>query len=957
MRITAKQGMRLGLGLALVLAAGAIVVRTWLVPRLLAGTIGAQFGTTATIDSWWLNGRSAGVTGLALHEGPGASSPAWARAGRVETDLTLGGLLRGRVTPRRVTLQGPELTLRLDRQNKFVGLPTPPKHEPGKSPPLPELTIASAVVTFRQEGRPEMVVHGIDATLRSRPEGAVLDGRADDPEWGRLTASGTIAPDLATGAVKLVGAQVRANSEKVRRLPFVPPEVWANVTPDGPVDVALALEWGRNPAHPVKTHLEIALRGTRATSSTLGLDAREAQGTIVVDDGLVRVERVKGKALGGGVDAHGTLDFTRNPPSVALDLGLHRINIAATPKAWQLDEAGITGRLTGQVKLRAALKPAGADLSGSSGDAVVEDGTVQGIPFKSLKLAMNAEGGDLQYATKAPGEASTGRTLRTIVGAIQAGCHALPLLAWTAAQSVAFQATAVAQPTEAPAEPGKEKKAGGIQLPKSISTHIEFQDVDIAELLGRVKWLFGAPFPIPITGKLALKADATIPLGTMRDIKRYAFHGDLLLTAASIDRVDFGRLAARIDLADGQLTLSNLRGRLVNRPDGGPDNPPPAIEVPIPTEGALPTGAFRATVRASLAPLGPLSVTFASNQLPLGELGAPFLPRPTPLAGLATLDFEAHGDLAKVADPNAWAVSGHAESLHITYKGAALDRVALHFALKDGVLDVPDFAANLLARPLAARLNVDLKPPRAFRGTLDVANWDLAAMLAIVPAAPQPAPVSGTITVRAGRARHPRTVRPDDRRLGAVRQAPRRPGAAGRRPLPVDDRGGHHRPLRRRGPPVRRLAVGRGPGADRRRQGDRGFGEVRGDRHGQDQRRPARRRPEAHRPGLGRDHLRGPRRAFLGRGDGAALGPRPDRAGGPGRARPRRPPGASGDAPLRRDGREPRRQDQVRRRVPALARLVEAPPPPVRSPGRCRLPRGSCGRSGSRWARRGRRSI
>ena len=89
----------------------------------------------------------------------------------------------------------------------------------------------------------------------------------------------------------------------------------------------------------------------------------------------------------------------REPPKIDLNLGLHGVDVARTPKSWQLDEAGLTGKLDGQAHLLVYLTKDGADLTGSSGEAVLTGGTIGEIPFKSLKLTMRAEGNNLQYET------------------------------------------------------------------------------------------------------------------------------------------------------------------------------------------------------------------------------------------------------------------------------------------------------------------------------------------------------------------------------------------------------------------------------------------------------------------------------------------------------------------------------------------------------------------------------
>ena len=132
------------------------------------------------------------------------------------------------------------------------------------------------------------------------------------------------------------------------------------------------------------------------------MTATKTTGDVVIEGGRVHLEHVAGSAIQGTVEAHGTLDFTRKEPVFDLSLRLKRINVADVPPSWQLGEAGITGLLTGTAKLHVVLSPDGADLSGSTGEAVVEGGAIQGIPVKSLRLVMHAEGDDLQFDSKTP---------------------------------------------------------------------------------------------------------------------------------------------------------------------------------------------------------------------------------------------------------------------------------------------------------------------------------------------------------------------------------------------------------------------------------------------------------------------------------------------------------------------------------------------------------------------------
>jgi translocation and assembly module TamB len=740
MRISTKLAKRLGIGVAVALA-GVVVVRTWVVPAVIQSRLQGMVEGRFTFRDWWLNGRSAGLVGVTLHEGRGADSPIFASVGRVTTDLSLLGLLRGRVSPGRMILDEPKVTFRLDRGGRFVNLPAI-RPGSGGSPDLPSLEARNAEVTFRPQGRPEMHVRAIAARLDAGDK-AILSGETDDPAWGHWEVSGTIDRGFQSGSVALVARRFEADLEKLARVPFVPREVWSHFVPHGPVAIDVVLQWGGKPD--VETRAEVTFQETRADFPSLGLSATGTTGRLIVENGVILAEEVHGSSIGGTVSGGGTLNLVEEPARIDLGLDLRKVNVAETPKSWQLDEAGITGLLTGKVRLKAILDPKGVDLSGTSGEAVVEGGTIKGIPVKSLRLVMHAEKDDLQFETRQPTD-SAALSLPVSGGDVKRTGPVATPLGWVGAFPAPY---VIALQAPAP-EPKKDEPASsGIRLPRSITTQIELDDVEMAKLIARVEFLLGFPFPIPIQGRLGLKATATIPLGKLENLRDYAFHGDLTLKGASIDKVDFGRLSARIDLADGVLELKNVRGRLVNRPDGGPDNPPEALPDEVPDQGPIPSGGFRGTLRAELSPPGRLTARFEGNEVPLGELAAPYFPRPTPLAGLTSMNIQAESDLGAAKNPEAWSVSGDARSIQIRYRDAALDGLSVKFALKDGKLDIPALSAQLDGQPLSARFNLDLKPPQAFQGVLDVTDWNLVSTLALVPGAPRPVPAAGIFSARA----------------------------------------------------------------------------------------------------------------------------------------------------------------------------------------------------------------
>ncbi len=237
-----------------------VVVRTWVIPAVIVGQIRKSYGGEATIESWWLGGGSAGVRGLALHEGADTDSPVWLRAESVRTDLSLGAILRGRVTPKSVAIRHPAVTFRLDRDGgPLTRLPLKPSS--GETGPLPRIAIEDAEVTVLREGRDEsFVARGIDAKLAPETDKLVVSASTDDPNWGRWNARGQFDTASKTGAIRLHVAALNANAERISRLVFVPDEVWDHVVPNGPVEVTVEATLDANRESPLSLVTTIDLR-------------------------------------------------------------------------------------------------------------------------------------------------------------------------------------------------------------------------------------------------------------------------------------------------------------------------------------------------------------------------------------------------------------------------------------------------------------------------------------------------------------------------------------------------------------------------------------------------------------------------------------------------------------------------------------------------------------------------
>ena len=712
----------------------AVAIRQWVVPFVLVSKIEELAGCKVEIQSWWLNGESSGVVGLQLMDGGSAGERAFAQASRITTDLSLGSLLQGRFLPRRISLDQPEYVLVLDKEGRLLSTLGVANTETASPPELPSIVVQGGTVTVRQEGRPEMVVKQVTARVDPDSTGLALAARTADPRWGPLQAFGHFSRDFQTGKLELrSNGAVSTDPTRVRSIPFVPSEVWENVLPTGEIKIEATLERAADAHHSIHLETRIDLLGTAVRSPSLDLDIKGATGQVTIRDGLVTLKNIEGKALEGRVGANGKLDFESATPRVDLNLALGGIEVADAPARWQLGEAGVSGRLIGSVHLIALLKPTGIDLTGSSGEGSVDNGTIQGIPIKSIKLAMKAQGNDLQYVTpradsKPPPGASRGIPTRLK--------HLRDML------TVAIQLQEIPKP-EPPAP------VPVVRKPESITTDIEMEDVDLAKVIARAQIILRLKVPILITGRFSLKATATIPLGQLQDVKGYAFHGDLKLSQAKIDGVDLGKVEARLDLANGLLNLTHLRGTLLDKPGRAADKPAERSENDVPIEGPLPVAGFRGRVEAELSPLGRLKARFEGKDLPLGELTAPLLPSSAPISGATTVDVEAGVDLANLMQAEAWELSGTASGRSIRYDSATLETSSSRFGLKQGRFTFEDVSAVMEGRPLKGRAILDIKSPQKFEAALELDDWSLASIFKSLPNLSPGLPIRGQLSGRA----------------------------------------------------------------------------------------------------------------------------------------------------------------------------------------------------------------
>ncbi len=352
---------------------------------------------------------------------------------------------------------------------------------------------------------------------------------------------------------------------------------------------------------PAKLKTTVTFQKTRVVLPNLGLVGDGVTGRATIQDLVVGLDDVRGRLAGGRTAMTGTLDFSKQPFRYQLAMDVEGLDLAALPASWQLDKTGIKGRVSGTAAMRMVRTPHGLDLTGSTGSGRIDEAVVEGIPLQQLRVTLRGEG---------------------------------------------------LRPFDDSSAPN------GPFLPQWIGGEFQVRDVELEKVLAHFDSTpTGGSRDVVISGRLAMEARARFPVGSLDDLKAYTVRGTADLAGASVGGLDLGRLKGRLDLHEGVLELTDLRGRLADRPQG--DGPHRPTELPA-ADGPLPPGGFRGRVRAELVGDRKLHLDFDGVELPIGELIAPATSRDLPLSGRLTIQGSAEARGRAWSDSRIWKLSGRA---------------------------------------------------------------------------------------------------------------------------------------------------------------------------------------------------------------------------------------------------------------------------------------------------------
>jgi translocation and assembly module TamB len=299
------------------------------------------------------------------------------RIGSLETDVTLGGLLTGSVSPTKVTTKDVELRLRLDEAGKILSSLPKPKGGGEGAVNLPTITLATTRIRIAQTGRPEFELAGVEGKLVRDGDGYALTGSVDDPKWGKWRIAGRLAADPADGYVELTSDRAVLSDPQLRSIPYVPPEVWANLSASG--ETAALVKFTFKPGADLAYLVELRPHGASLTVPQADVTVTQVQGLIRIGDGKVQVTDGKVSLADGTVAVAGVYDFAKPTSVLGVKLDAKDVDISRLPAEWGIPKE-LEGKLRGAAELTLLIQPDGRLDPQGRGSGQLDEAKFLGLP-------------------------------------------------------------------------------------------------------------------------------------------------------------------------------------------------------------------------------------------------------------------------------------------------------------------------------------------------------------------------------------------------------------------------------------------------------------------------------------------------------------------------------------------------------------------------------------------------
>jgi hypothetical protein len=573
-------------------------------------------------------------------------------------------------------------------------------------------------VTLLQPDRPHFRAQGAAGELHGDDSGAFhLQGTADDPRYGSWRVQ--VDHDAASGAID-IGMQTQkpvvVTQAKLEELPYVPKNVWDNIQATGVSDARVQLRlWSTKSDVSYRIALEPLV--DRVFIAAIHLTATKVTGKVEIEDGLVKLDDVRGVAANGTVKTRGTLDFRDETTStMSFGLQVERLRLQQLPRQWELPQQ-ITGQINGAADITVRVGPDGIPTTTGTGSGRITGAAIGVVPILApIELELYDERGRLRFRT------GKQATLPGLLGGLSLGltylemeeeAEAQPKPALPSAGELASRAgDAVLWLSRGLAQGAKQGADTLVRLeratrPGQDTTYLDakfrLDDVDLVTLAKQ----FQLEVPEEIRGKASVDLTASIPINNARDFSAYRLVGTVRSPRLEVVGYAVENVQADIRYRDGLARLTNLSARF-----GG--------------------SAIRGEVAAQLAPRqGDLTLDLEVTGLDVRPL-APAEYRRS-VAGRVRGRIRAQVPVADAGRIEAWRGTAVVGSDRLDLLDLPFRQLTGGLTLFRGTLGVVELRGDFLGSVLTARGALNLTGDNAYEARLNIRGFDMAQLAMVVP--------------------------------------------------------------------------------------------------------------------------------------------------------------------------------------------------------------------------------
>lgn len=777
-----KRALVILLGIGLLIGASGYAVYRYLnsshVAEQVAARLGTLYGGQVHVGEVNIGLNESRLDDFKLFEECDAAGVPWLSVRAIHADVSLWDLLSGSALPSRVTLEAPVIVLRFNRAGtlltQFPSGPSTVNEVSGEAVKLPEAEIKNGTVIFRKEGCPDLVAKDVQASLSRKNGKLMLSGTGQSDELGTLHLAGFFDTDAHQIEASLKTEEPAAIDQPLlSRLPFIPATVWDALTFRRGVTPAMLTVRYDLRTGAFRYRLALSPRATDVRITALDLPVHDGAGTILVEDNLVRLRDVRGKAFDGTVRIEANLDFRGAVTHLHFPkIAVTNADVSKLPASWFFPPQ-VRGRLTGQAALIVDLVPSNVTPPATAGLAgLCAEGALGS--FWAPLIALASLPAETQVRLRGTGDG-------VITGATIGGFRAEPIkLHWdgtkgfqfdeprkaTTAPQVAPLALALAVGAAQPDEPAVlhyplrvvDRVVGGVRdlsvgvadaigtvarmIPKKfesadtrptappsyLTISLKLNNVDVGELVKKAE----VSLPVAIAGKVSFQVRVSLPINRPGDLRSYKVHGTAQAGPLTIDALTLETLTATVDLADGVLTLSSLKGQFARA-----------------TKSA-PAGVVEGNAHVQIAPkLGTLHADLTLERVPLTQLARAAGAATVPVTGTLSGKFAARVPADRANEPTVWLAGGTLTSARVTAYGLDLEDVATSLFLKDGVLRLTKFQGRLAGADVTGGAELTLTGVYPFAVNLTLRDANVAALERLSPSIRPPLSIAGRFSTTA----------------------------------------------------------------------------------------------------------------------------------------------------------------------------------------------------------------